>query len=170
METIYKMPKTFTQEYHNFKELDRFDNYALYEMSQDGKKHYECLNIRPDGRDNHGKVQATGNIGDINYRLEEMKARFEAERVRVANKKISEAEKIIKDREDAKIMEGIHAKHIEAKQMRQDAFLELNRIVCQAKDFKSVMKDKKAQDLIELISFIDTYSKSNYSTQYLQTA
>jgi len=79
----------------------------------------------------------------------------------------AKAESKARENERAEQITSISKKYSEAKQMRSEAFRELNKIVCSASDFATILSNKKAKELIEKLSLIDAFLNSNFSHQLL---
>jgi hypothetical protein len=77
----------------------------------------------------------------------------------------AENERVEKERTEKE--RTITVMYDEARQMRQDAITELNKIVCSSANYQAVQKNKRAKELIEQIAFIDAFCKNQYSFQFI---
>jgi hypothetical protein len=89
-----------------------------------------------------------------------------ADRVaKLARDEKAKAEKELAEKKQAEQLRDIAAKQAEVKKTKAEAVLEL-KAICNAKDFQAVLKDKRAKELIEKISFIDAYSELQFNKTF----
>jgi hypothetical protein len=167
---IVKLADKFKLEDRYLTIIERFEKYIFVEVQAGAVKYWNCANVFTDNDGHEFTNEATTDLSDMHRNKEKMKAFFDGQVIIMKAKAEAKVKQVIKDRESAKISDGLCSKVAEAKQMRSEAFRELNQLVCSAKDFKAVQNSKDAKRLIEQIAFIDSYLSIGFSTQFLPEA
>jgi hypothetical protein len=149
--------------------LERNGNYCFYEgVTNSKQKYWNTGNVFTNNRDGAEEFRAgIMNCSEMYARLkEEVYAIYQKNVADMQRKATADAEQAIRDKKNAEIQESIYGKSRDARKMREEAFTELNGLVCSARDLKAVLKDKRAKELVDLIAYLDTYTKFDFNPHY----